>query len=70
MKRRVLVRHSFDLWEDWEVKYSNKDHIEFYYNEGTSCGNNILREILKYRKSIGLHDCLCHIQSSRVLEIK
>ena len=34
---KVLVKHSFEVFEEWEDKYATKEHIEFYYNEGTSC---------------------------------
>ena len=67
---QVLVRHSFDVWETWSADYATKDHIEFYYNEGTSCADNILHQLLALRKQRGPHGCLCYIQSSEVVEIQ
>lgn len=66
--KRVLVKHSFEIWEEWEDKYATKDHIEFYYNEGTSCADNIIHTLLKFKKET--KSCLCRIQSSNVLEIR
>lgn len=65
---KVLVRHSFDVEEEWEDKYATKEHIEFYYNEGTSCANNILEAIKSKRIELGYH-CFCPMQSSVVLKI-
>lgn len=65
---KVLIRHSFEIEEEWEDKYATKDHIEFYYNEGTSCADNIIHKLLKIKKET--KRCLCHLQSSEVLEIK
>lgn len=66
-KVKVLVRHSFDLIEEWGAEYAEQDHIEFYYNDGTSCADNIIKALLAFKhKHKG---CLCRLQSSRVLEI-
>ena len=65
--KKVIVRHQFDIEEEWEDKYATKDHIEFYYNEGTSCANNIVEKIMKLRKD---GECLCRFQTSTVLQIK
>lgn len=66
---KVIVRHSFDLEEEWEDQYATKDHIEFYYNHGTSCADNILRKLIEYKKSLVPDDCLCSIQQSEVIKI-
>jgi len=68
---KVLVRHSFDVWEEWEPVYATKDNIEFYYNEGTSCADNILHRLREQMlAALPSGGCLCPIQSSEVLEIK
>lgn len=67
---KVIVKHTFEIEEDWEDRYATKDHIEFYYNDGTSCADNILKKLLKLRKQQGLHGCLCRFQNSEVITIK
>ncbi len=72
---KVLVKHSFEIWEEWPKKYATKGHIEFYYNEGTSCADNIIDKILnskrdRHNNTKSRHSCTCHMQSSEVLEIK
>jgi hypothetical protein len=53
----------------WEEEYATKDHIEFYYNDGTSCGSNIIDSIVKFEEGQGENGCVCHVQESRVLKI-
>ena len=66
---KVLVRLSFEIEEEWEDQYATKDHIEFYYNEGTSCADNIIKKLLNLKKEEGLHGCLCRFQDSEVVKI-
>ncbi len=67
---KVLIKHSFEIEEEWEDRYATKEHIEFYYNEGTSCADNIIHKLLKIKRKEGPHSCLCRFQSSEVIEIK
>ncbi len=64
---KVLIKHSFEIEEEWEDQYATKDHIEFYYNEGTSCADNIIKKLLKLKKET--KSCLCRFQSSEVIKI-
>lgn len=66
---KVMVKHSFTIEEEWDDKYATKEHIELYYNEGTSCADNIMQMIENYKDSIGA-SCMCPLQSSEVIEIK
>lgn len=67
--KKVLICHSFEIEEEWQDEYATKDHIEFYYNEGTSCADNIIHKLLKWKRTHP-HECLCHFQSSEVIKIK
>lgn len=57
-KRTVVVRFSIDLVldvpEDWETS-----NIEFKYNEGAWCANNIANELIRTVERIGDNGCLC-----------
>jgi len=74
--KKVTVRHIFETVEYWKDEYATKDHIEFKYNEGTSCADNILEAIQAYhwdrqKENRGFGEyCLCHAQKSEVLKIE
>jgi hypothetical protein len=66
----VLVRHTFEMVEMHERKYATKNHIEFLYNESSSCSSNILERITKVMGILDeKNECLCHAHRSEVLEI-
>ena len=68
MKVKVQIDHTFSITEEWEEEYATKNHIEFYYNDGTSCADNVIKRIMKYKKEIHA-SCLCPLQSSKVIAI-
>ena len=57
VRKRIKVNLSIDL-EINVPHFWNKGRIEFHYNEGTWCGDNVIEMLKAFRKEHQEH-CLC-----------
>ncbi len=60
--KRVVVKHTFDVVHEVPDDWS-KEQIEFFFNDSSSCSNNVVEDMLKREDGY----CMCDIHSAAYL---